>query len=147
MGFSKKDNTSPRYVLMLEPSPLSIISLNEGFQGGLILPGNHLFEKTYREGHAFQNVKINLEPINHYPLQTTTDCLHSSVSFMLAQTYENIISSKKIDKIYLSGGNARFHADLLNTLKVTPKIILDDQLVHRGLFELSKTLQKKEIIQ
>ena len=118
-----------------------------GFQGGLILPGNHLLERTYHQGHAFHDVKVSLKPANHYPFQTTTDCLNSSISFMLAQTYKSIILSKKIDKIYLSGGNANFHVNLIESLQSNVTITLDNQLVHKGLFELSKTLEKKEVIQ
>ena len=91
-------------------------------------------------------MKINLKPVNHYPFQTTTDSLTPAFHLCWHKLMKILLPLRELINLSLAVMPI-FMPKLLNTLKVTPKIILDDQLVHRGLFELSKTLQKKEIIQ
>ena len=126
-------------ILIIDAGSFTTIDLlsEKIFRGGMIIPGDGSLMNIYKSGSNLFDKPFTKN--NEYPFNSTEMSMRESVPFFTSCNIPKSYSDEKINKIFITGGNAYFHHELIKRVikseqfKRSIDITIDPILVHRGL--------------
>ena len=125
-------NFPPQNMLLIDSGTYLTIDLltPNGFEGGVIYPGNELFNSTYKKGsnlHVPEPSEVN----SAYPFKDTKQTLEQAYYLMVKSTVCEILSTNKINQIVTSGGHGM---EIHHLLKSDFRVLHLKNAVHHGIY-------------
>ena len=124
---------------------IDIVSL-KGFEGGYILPGLKVIQRSYEYGenlaqYSFEKLDFNFN--KSLPTETK-GAIEQGILLTYLSPILHLIASQKIEELYFTGGNAKQCIELLkeNFLKNKLEMIYNQELIHKSLCYIAKRIYK-----
>lgn len=103
-----------------------------GFEGGFIFPGLQVYLNSYEWGAALPRLEESEISSGDVNLPgNTSDAISQSAKVYLESILEKMLSLYEPSKVYLTGGNSKRVAELLEN---KAELVLEPNLIHKSLY-------------